>query len=654
MDGAPGTLCGQSPRRTEKNMSFVTVSPTVLTTLFCLAVVRQRWPGEVPGIGDAAGELGVCRELPSRLRARLIPEVVQLVEARSKPGPKPADPQQQALERCLRIALALLAVARWVIVAVGIRGLSALCRAKLVQAVEDLHTKHGVALGTIAEQIGLSERTLRRLRAASASGTPLAAKPRAPKRPHGRVPRRLALLVAVFVRLFPCLPLAELYRRFITKYAASCAKFGHPNLAYSTFVRHAGRTPAQSDKGEQTHQPNRGRDAPENIPPGAFALMDTTDLQCFGFGFKLIAFMEAHSREVFAHQLCDHDRAEHVAQVLEEGQESSGGVLALRIDRGTPYLAELTTTTAMDCGVEIRVAQAYTPTDKAILERFFSTAKDALRQTLSCIDLTEGPGDLAHRRLQARALARAFIAGYLRWGYPYIPQPYIDGSSPRARFEQAPPASLELVRAALNERVQHHEHALTLARQLHDNYGFRWSVSRWLKAVRGYTAEDLTQASRRFDRKLLQGCFNCDSRRHPRYLLAIIRNVAKDRRLAQKQRRDTEARATETRAQHEQMIRSVQSDEDQRRADPEGSVDKAVELARVAFDNHGYFLVVAQKWLDDALQAIAKQGQTALDLVVQPVLEAIADHSVLRAWFLDRLNCTQVAQTSFAQDLALV
>jgi len=524
-------------------------------------------------------------------------------------------------------------------------------RELLVDAVEDLHCDHNIPRGTIAVQLGLSERTLRRLRAARAAGKALTPTERAPKRPHGRVPLPLAAAVALFVSLFPALPLAELYRRFVGKHANTCARYGHPNLAYSTFTRHAARTPTGAPAATKTHQPNRGRDAPENIPPGALALMDTTDLRCFGFDFKLIGFMEAHSREIFAHQLCDHDRAVHVAEVLSDGQQRSGGVLALRIDRGTPYLAELTTTAAAQCGIDMRVARAHTPTDKAVLERFFLTAKEAIHAALNCIDLSQGPGDFDYRRRLARTVASAVIAAYLRWGYPYIPQPHIDGRSPRERFEQAPPASLQVIRQALDERVRHHEHAKTLARQLHDSYGFRWSVDRWLKAVRGYTAEDLREASKRFDRKLLQGCFTCNSRRNPRYLLAIIRDIADQRRLAHKLRGHAETVVNEARAKHDQMIRAVQIDEEQRKADPQAAILKAVDLARVAFDNHGYCLTVAQTWLDEALRAIAARGQTALDIAVRSTLRTISDHTQMKDWFVARLNLVTVTHRSFAQDL---
>jgi phosphoserine phosphatase len=62
------------------------------------------------------------------------------------------------------------------------------------------------------------------------------------------------------------------------------------------------------------------------------------------------------------------------------------------------------------------------------------------------------------------------------------------------------------------------------------DYGFKWSMKRWIAACRGLRAEDLREAARRFDRILLRGCFNCDCKRNPLYLLAIARTVSDENR----------------------------------------------------------------------------------------------------------------------------
>lgn len=631
-------------------MAYRTVSPATLATLFCLAVVRQRWPGQVPTLTAAAKELGVSRELAPRLRARLLEPVTELISRTSRPGPKGQTPNLQVAERRLPIVETLLSVARTIIATAGIAAIATRRRDDLVTAVERLHEQHGVPYEQIAEELGVPDRTLRRLRARAAAGESLAPKSRAPKSPHGKLPEPLATAIFRFVSPFPKIPLAELYRRFLQEKRDLCLEHSHPNLAYTTFVRASGR-PSSNNAGHE-YSPRRGRDAPENRPHRALALMDTTPIECFGFGFDLIGFMEAHSRDLLAHQLCDQETAERVNQVLDEGHEKAGGVLALRIDRGTPYLADATVLHTEEQGIDMRVAKAHTPTDKAILERFFRTAKEALSSILKAVDLRKELGDTAGCRELARRLGAVVIAGYMRWGYPYIPQPHIDGLSPRERTELASPASEDDIRAILDERVRHYEHAQTVARELHHAYGFRWSMTRWLGAVRGYTAEDLREASRRFDKVLLRKCFKCDTRRTPNYLLAVVRNVAADRR-----EREANARAatqkSERRRNDDEIHRRECQDEERRRAeDPRGAAERAIDLARVALANGGHGISTASAWLRQALQTIAKRGQFALELNVSRMLD-LADTAELKAWLQQHVDELQPSTRTTQEDLLL-
>jgi transposase InsO family protein len=599
---------------------------------------------------EAARELGVCRELASRLRARFFEPLVQLIDTLNRPGPKTTDPELQTTQQRLHILEALLGVARTIIAAAGIAALTTRRRDELVLAVERLHKEHAIAYEHVAEELGLSDRTLRRLRAQHAAGESLAPKSRAPKTPHGKLPEPLAVAILNFVSLLSEVPLAELYRRFVNENADLCVEHGHPVLAYTTFARHSGR--AKNVDPDPTNPPQRGRDAPKNLPFRALALMDTSDLECFGFDFKLIPFMEAHSREIFAHQLCEQETAEQVNHVLDEGQENTGGVLGLRVDRGTPYLAKLTVCHAEELGIDMRVARAYTPTDKAILERFFRTLKDALRSIFECIDLRDGPGDIFWRQELARRLASAVIAGYMRWGYPYIPQPYIDGRSPRERTEQAAPAPKDVIRAVLDERVQHHEHAQTVARELHQAYGFRCSIKTWLHQVRSFTAEDLREAARRFDKVLLRSCFNCDTRRTPNYLLAVLRDVAGDRRERERRARHAKKESERRRLDKETHRRACQEEERQRADDPRGAAEKAIDLAREALVNHGFGLSTAEAWLDQALREIALRGQLAYELATSQLL-GLADTDDLCRWLIHHLNQVRPSTRSVCMDLQL-
>jgi len=609
-------------------MSYRKISTHSVAILFCLVVVRRHFGGQVPTLSEAAEQFGVSRELAPRLYRRLFDKLLGLVERHQRPRSEDVESGRQ--RKALALSEALLGVARAVIAAAGIAVLSPDRREEIVVAVERLKAEHGIGYEQAAAKLGLCVRTLWTWRSEMAAGNGLAPKSRAPKNPHGKLPEALARDIADYVALFPKEPLARLHRLFVRDNAELCKEHGHPVLSYGAFCRASGRS---TDKPQVARrQAERGRDAPENLPYRALALMDTSDVNCFGFGFKLIPFMEAHSRAIFAHELCERDKAEKVERVFEQGVEKSGGVLALRVDRGTPYLAELVVHAVEDLGADMRVARAYQATDKALIERFFLTAKNATRDVLDCVDLRAGPGAESWRRNLARKIGSAVMAMFLRWCYPYIPQPHIDGRSPHERTRDIAPLSHDAIRAALDERARHHEHARSVAIELHHNYGFRWSMKRWLKAVRGFCAEDLREAARRFDRILLRKCFNCDSWRNPLYLLAIARTV-RDGRKPLLERRRRERLECEKRAA---AIKAAQDQERRRAENPESASRRALELARVAFENSGFGLNIAGIWLDQALQSLARRGADAYRLSTERLVE-LAQIAPVRRWLEERI-----------------
>ena len=90
------------------------------------------------------------------------------------------------------------------------------------------------------------------------------------------MPEALSRDIADYVALFPDDPLAKLHRLFVRDNADLCKEHGHPRLSYGAFRRASGRS---KNKPETTRtKPERGRDAPDNLPYRALALMDTSDL----------------------------------------------------------------------------------------------------------------------------------------------------------------------------------------------------------------------------------------------------------------------------------------------------------------------------------------------------------------------------------------
>ncbi|MCX6375587.1 MAG: hypothetical protein NTU88_06065, partial [Armatimonadetes bacterium] len=615
-------------------MAYRTIAAEDEAILFSLCVVRERWPGDVPTVSQAAHEFGVCRQLPARLLERLRQPVLTVIASHARPGPDTGSDAVVQAEQRILVLEEMLSLARSVIAAMPLDALPPTCREEITLAIVKLHQKHRVSYTFFCLQLGLEERTLRRWRALLAQGESLQPRSRAPKHPHGKLPDALRQAIACFVRLSSAAEfLAVLYRRFIKDRAEDCRKHGHPDLSYGAFCRAAGHTQKTA---KPAHTPQRGRDAPENLPPNLLALMDTTDITCFGIKLKFIGFMEAHSRMVFGGQLCTRETSEKIEAVFAEGQDQSGGVLAVRFDRGTPYVAQATQEAVAEGGVQLRLAKAYQPTDKAILERFFGTAKRALEQVFQCIDLRQDASDPVKNRELAQTIASAIIVFFLRFCYPYIPQPHIDGRCPAERALDVPALDKEQIQEILDRQARHHEHARTIAHRLHLQYGFRYDTTRWLNQVSSYQADDLLEAERRFDVILSQKCFNCDGRRNPLYLLQVIRTVAEERKAKQEK-----LRAEKLRQQHEQQWMICQKKYEQElselesrlRADPCLAAQRAISLAQVAFDNRGFGINIAQRQLQDSLTLLAQSGPHQYQLSTDRLL-FLTPHDPVRSWLL--------------------
>ena len=125
-------------------MSYRRISTHSVAILFCLAVVRRHFGGQVPTLTEAAKQLGVSRELAPRLHERLFDKLLRLVESHQRPGPRPEDSERDGERKRSAVTDALLGVARAVIAAAGIAVMSPDRREEIVGAVERLKVEHGV------------------------------------------------------------------------------------------------------------------------------------------------------------------------------------------------------------------------------------------------------------------------------------------------------------------------------------------------------------------------------------------------------------------------------------------------------------------------------------------------------------------------------
>ena len=173
-------------------------------------------------------------------------------------------------------------------------------------------------------------------------------------------------------------------------------------------------------------------------------------------------------------------------------------------------------------------------------------------------------------------------------------------------------------------------------------------MNRWLAACKPFGANDLREAARRFDRIILRGCFNCDPKRNPKYLLAIVRTIRDERKpLRQARHRDRLWKQ-----KHQEARQVVDEQERQRNEHPEQAAHKAVELAKVALENKGFGIVTATRWLDQALCSMASRGPDAYRLATRCLTDKEKDHRLL-TWMIERIEASRPPPRSLKEDLLL-
>jgi hypothetical protein len=150
----------------------------------------------------------------------------------------------------------------------------------------------------------------------------------------------------------------------------------------------------------------------------------------------------------------------------------------------------------------------------------------------------------------------------------------------------------------------------------------------------------------------LRKCYHCDTRRTPNYLLAILRNVAAERREREGRARAANRKSECRRVDDEAHRRACQHEEQQRARDPRAAAERAIDLARVALANGGHGLSTASSWLRQALTRIASRGQIALEVNVSQ-LSALTDTAELQRWLQCRVDDVQPSNRSIREDLHL-
>ncbi len=284
-----------------------------------------------------------------------------------------------------------------------------------------------------------------------------------------------------------------------------------------------------------------GRFALEICPPDLQAVADTTYLRAFGTDLRLVGTQDPgrrHQNLLSAFAVDTEENADLVVRVITEAVSALPGAQLL-VDQGTPYLAQATRQACERLEIDHEPQQEGAPTEKATLERAWSTVKRALHPLLSLTDRLAAAVPALRRADLARATTSLLLATFLRVyaaGRCHLGHP----------LQDTDPAALRDIVAAAREaaRAESRSRKLFLA-QLHADYHLEPFVSchAFIRAHRRYPLEDLQAA----DRVLRDRACRCRIRRCDLYFAAVLRRVAEEgrRRRAEQAARDRARRQRE-------------------------------------------------------------------------------------------------------------
>jgi transposase InsO family protein len=296
----------------------------------------------------------------------------------------------------------------------------------------------------------------------------------------------------------------------------------------------------------------RGRFGFDVVLPDTQMAADTTDIDVLGVRLKLMATQDIGGRDVdlLDGVLIDQtESADKIAQLFTQTLAGMAGAQMLT-DQGTPYMAAASTQCLEKLGVEHVPQKEGHPTGKATIERAFKTIKDVGRGLFDLTNrLAEHLPALSCSQL-AIPVARTIVESLIR-AYQSGARAAREAIEARGGID---PQVLEHASARSREQARAGERsARLLLSQIHEQYGIRRPLKRFVDALHRYPLPVLQEA----ERQLRSQVHRDDIRDRASYFAAIVRSCNDEFQAAQKrasrERAEAAQRASE-RCQYEAQM----------------------------------------------------------------------------------------------------
>ena len=269
-------------------------------------------------------------------------------------------------------------------------------------------------------------------------------------------------------------------------------------------------------------------------------MIDTCHLKLFGVRLYLITLLDAYSRSILSQGIFLREISSNVKKVIKKGLSRYPSLKSILSDWGRPYRARELKRYLDEKGVLHIFAAPFRPQSKGVIERYFRSFKEYLKETLLGLEgriLTFSP-------LLRKVLALVFGIGilwYFSRSYNGGIQPGIDLKSPKARIKEKVSLSDPEIFKELNRLAERHLPKGELISELKEYFDFKESVTKMNRALSRHSLEAIKESRRRLEViRAKEG--NLSPRVNFGYFLGILRNVDKEIKI---RKRDEKARERE-------------------------------------------------------------------------------------------------------------
>jgi len=495
---------------------------------------------------------------------------------------------------------------------------------------ERLKAEHRLPYEEFSKLIGIDSGILRlwarRVGAEGAAG--LQEKSRAPKNSPNKLPAEVISAIERYggwwQRRHRGLRITEFSVHFRYRYRRLLRRVGKSTLSDKAICRYL----KQAGLYKQREQPPKGqRGRFRYYFPGAQCMIDTTAVVFLGVKLKLIAALDAFSRNILHQEVFSGENACAVIGVLNKSLQAAGRkglkILSVLSDHGRPYKSGKVRCYLKENGICRNLAAAYRPTGKAAVERYFRTAKEHLASRCGLIRLF-------FRGLWIRLVKAVF--NLLLLGLTETHNRRYSHRQEQAAVRVSPQFR-ESVRTVLEHEESNSELNNELIDRLYNEFFPAGAVrkSKVKEYLSRYRKQDITEAAVALRRKLAVVDMPAINRWW--YLSKVVDNIKK------KRKEEAYRKAKQTVRQHQQRIKdegeTAKIEEEHRwnERHPEGALDKAV----------GRYLLLCN------LPVARGYYQREIIRLTERIM---ARHSVLTAGLKMKKLCERIRRTELPAGLA--